>query len=85
MFTFVVLILNTNNFYLSVIASVSILSIILMLISMIPFAGWQFGLIESTSVIIFVGISFDYVVHICHQYNHSMSMLRQNRMDDAYT
>ena len=83
-FNLIVLILNTKNIYLSLIALLSIVSIIISLISMIPFNGWQFGLTESTCVIIYIGISFDYVVHICHQFNHSISVNRKGKMQDAY-
>ena len=71
-FNLIVLIINTRNIYLSLIALISISSIIVGLMSMIPFFGWQFGLTESTCVIIYIGISFDYVVHISHQFNHSI-------------
>jgi len=33
---------------------------------------------------VFVGVSFDYVVHICHSYNHSIYWIRKERMDSAY-
>ena len=83
-FNLIVLISNTKNIYLSFIALFSITSIIISLISMIPFMNWQFGLTESTCVIIYIGISFDYVVHICHQFNHSISYDRKGKMLDAY-
>ena len=83
-FNLIVLIMNTKNLYLSLIALFSITSIIITLISMIPFMNWQFGLTESTCVIIYIGISFDYVVHICHQFQHSISFDRKDKMLDAY-
>ena len=39
-----------------------------------------FGLVESfesTCVIVFIGISVDYVVHICHQYIHAVEVDRE--------
>ena len=45
---------------------------------------WKFGMIESTSVIVFIGISVDYVVHICHNYTHALETSRKARMDFAY-
>lgn len=62
----IVLILTTKNIYISLIAIISISSVILCLMSAIKTLGWQFGMIESTCVIVFIGISVDYVVHICH-------------------
>lgn len=66
LFNIIVLVINTKNIYLSLIAIFSIIAVILSLISIIPIMGWQFGLVESSSVIVFIGVSFDYVVHICH-------------------
>ena len=65
-------------------AIMCISSIILMLMGMIQILGWKFGLVESTCVIVFIGISVDYVVHICHQYIHSIEDDRTSRMNNAY-
>ena len=62
----------------------SISGIVLALMSMINMLGWQFGIIESTCVIIFIGISVDYVVHISHQYIHALDNQRKQRMDYAF-
>jgi hypothetical protein len=62
----VILILTTRNLFMSLIAVSCISSIILCMMSMIYMQGWKFGMIESTSLIVFVGISVDYVVHIAH-------------------
>jgi len=72
--SFLVLLFTTRNLFVSLIAIVSICSIIASLLSAIRLMGHQFGLIESTCVVVFIGISFDYVVHICHQYIHSVSL-----------
>tara|TARA_B110000285_G_scaffold80800_1_gene93272 strand:+ start:1716 stop:2195 length:480 start_codon:yes stop_codon:yes gene_type:complete len=82
--SFLVLLLTTKNFYISVMAILSISAIILGLMSMVNLFGWEFGIIESTCVIIFIGISVDYVVHICHQYIHAMDNQRKQRMDFAF-
>ena len=41
-------------------------------------------MIESTSLIVFVGISVDYVVHIAHQYIDAIEEDRKSRMEHAY-
>jgi len=79
--SFLILLLTSKNLYMSLLGIFHILTIIITLMSMINFYGWQFGLVESTSVIVFVGVSFDYVVHICHSYNHSINWIRKERMD----
>ena len=83
--SFAILVITSKNVYISMFAIGHILAIIVTLMSMISFFGWSFGIVESTSVIVFVGISFDYVVHICHSYNHALYWKRKQRMDQAYT
>jgi predicted RND superfamily exporter protein len=47
-------------------------------------AGWPFGMSQSTCVIVFIGISVDYVVHISHEYIHSGQLNRYDRTVAAY-
>jgi predicted RND superfamily exporter protein len=83
-FSFLILLFTTQNIYMSIIALFSISSIIFTLMSTIYLFGWEFGLIESACVIVFIGISFDYVIHICHEYIHCIHVLRKDRMDSSY-
>ena len=46
--------------------------------------GWKFGIAESTSTIVFVGLSVDYVVHLCHQYIHEIAPDRYTRTKAAF-
>lgn len=63
---FCILLLLTSNIYVSLISIFCIFSIIVQVAGMIKWLGWNFGITESTSTIVFVGISVDYVVHLCH-------------------
>ena len=63
---YVVLVMMTGNFLLSTYAIVSIGSIIFTIMATIRFMGWDFGFVQCTCIIVFIGISFDYVVHISH-------------------
>ena len=65
---FLVLAAITRNLQVSSLAITCIGSIIAFILSTIHLLGWTFGLIESTCMIVFIGISFDYVVHIAHCY-----------------
>ena len=60
------MVLVTGNIYVSLLAILYISSIILFLMGVIKINGGNFGLIEATCVIVFIGISVDYVVHISH-------------------
>jgi predicted RND superfamily exporter protein len=52
--------------------------------SMIYLMGWEFGLIESICVIVFIGISVDYVSHLGHMYIHAPNENSKERTDYAY-
>lgn len=53
--------------------------IVIQVLSTIKLVGWTFGLIESTCVIVFIGISVDYVVHFSLTYVSSSVPNRRER------
>jgi predicted RND superfamily exporter protein len=65
-FAFVILVITSRNIRTSLIAIFCISSIIFGLLSTIYILDWKLGMIESTCLIVFIGVSVDYVVHICH-------------------
>lgn len=83
-FAFIIIFLTTKNFIVSVLSVFCITSIIAQTMSMINLLGWQFGLIESICIIVFVGISVDYVTHFAHMYIHAPFEDRKLRTDYAY-
>jgi predicted RND superfamily exporter protein len=52
--------------------------------SMIHLMGWEFGLIESICIIVFIGISVDYVSHLAHMYIDAPNENKKERTDYAY-
>merc|ERR1712096_178791 len=46
--------------------------------------GWTLGISECIGLIIFIGFSVDYIVHMCHQYIESAYTDRKNRMEACY-
>jgi len=64
--SFFVLTIMTGNLIISIVAVFCQASIIFQMLGVVYLSGWNFGLSESTCVIVFIGISVDYVVHICH-------------------
>tara|TARA_B110001450_G_scaffold219929_1_gene215134 strand:+ start:497 stop:925 length:429 start_codon:yes stop_codon:yes gene_type:complete len=83
-FAFIVLIITTKNIIVSLLATYSISAIIVQMMAMISFNGWYFGIMQSICVIVFIGISVDYVSHMSHQYVHSTHQLKRNRVNEAY-
>ena len=65
-FAFLILVFTSFNLYTSLIAIFCISAVIFFLLFAIYALNWDFGIIESTCVIVFIGVSIDYVVHICH-------------------
>merc|ERR1719195_169243 len=46
-------------------------------------AGWKFGLVESISVLMVIGFSVDYVVHLANSYLESQGESRMERLSFA--
>lgn len=46
---------------------------------------WELGTIESISVVITIGFSVDYVIHLSNDYMHSSAESRHDKMKQAYT
>jgi predicted RND superfamily exporter protein len=84
LFAFFVLLVTTQNIIVSILSTYSISSIILQMMAMIHFNDWTFGIIQSICVIVFIGISVDYVAHIAHQFVHTTQRLRRERTKEAY-
>jgi predicted RND superfamily exporter protein len=67
----VILNIATLNIVISFFAVLSIFSIILSVMAVIGMFGWEFGISESISVVLVVGFSVDYTVHLGSHYIHS--------------
>lgn len=49
----------------------SIIGIVISVISVMWMNGWEFGVAESITVVILIGFSVDYVVHLANHYVES--------------
>jgi len=81
--SFVVLVISTLNIILATYAIICILGIIISVMAVMFFNGWDFGTAESIAVVILIGFSVDYVVHLCHAFIDSHSRDKVNRTRDA--
>merc|ERR1740138_1946272 len=68
-FCWLILMVVTWNVALGTIAAFVVTCIVAMAGGSMVLMGWQMGIIESIAVIIIIGISVDYSVHIAHAYN----------------
>ena len=83
-FAFIILVITSRNIWISLFAILCISQIIFGLLSSIHLLDWRLGMIESTCLIVFIGVSVDYVVHICHHYVASINQDRVGRMNHAF-
>lgn len=65
-FSFLVLLVATKNFFLSLFAMFTIGSVIATTMGAIQVHGWKLSLPETMCLIIFIGFSVDYIVHMAH-------------------
>jgi len=84
-FAFFFLLTSTQNFYISLMAVFCILGVILSTVSIIELQGWRLGISESLAMVIFIGFSVDYVVHIGHHYVESIHKDRFRRMNQSFS
>lgn len=70
-FALIALLLVTQNVIMAVYASLTIGLIVVNVLAMIPYMGWQLGSSESVGVVVCVGFAVDYVVHLASHYVHS--------------
>ena len=84
-FVFLVLFIVTQNFIQALISVFCVGVIIVTVLSIIVFKGWEFGIAESVGVVIIIGLSVDYVVHLSATYIHTPFNDRHARMKQAYT
>ena len=83
-FAFLILLLATGNLLQSILALVCVIVIIASVLAIMQMQGWQLGIIESIAVVITIGLSVDYVIHLSTDYMHSPAESRNNRMQQAF-
>merc|ERR1712242_319594 len=80
---FIVLLISTRNWIISIFAILDIIGVISCELCVMWVAGWKFGLVESISVIMVIGFSVDYVVHLANSYLESQGESRMERLSFA--
>ena len=82
-FAFVVLLFSTLNAVTATFAILSISCIVVSVIAMMEVVGWYLGAIESIAIVISIGFSVDYAVHLANHYVESVYEDRHRRMQEA--
>ena len=79
-----ILLFATRNWILAGIAVGCVSIVIVSVVAIMAMQGWEFGVSESISVVILIGLSVDYVVHLASDYRHSAEQSRSDKMKQAY-
>lgn len=83
-FGFVMLILTTCNIYISLIAVFCVAMVIFSVLAIIVANGWQLGVAESICLVIIIGLSIDFVVHLASSYQGNLQDHRSLKMKQAF-
>ena len=84
-FAFFILILATGNIIQAIISLFCVASIIISVLAIMQFKGWEIGISESIAMVILIGFSVDYCVHLSSDYMHSAHSKRHDKMKQAYS
>jgi hypothetical protein len=84
-FAFVILLISTNNVIITLMSFSAILGIVMTVFLTMVLAGWEVSILESVCLIIIVGMSIDYTVHLMHSYRHATAPTRVAKATIALT
>merc|ERR1712048_1291714 len=82
---FVVLALVTWNWYIALLGLINISCIVVCFLGMFPILGWELDIYNIIFLIMTVGLSVDYTVHLLHSYNESAKEDTEERMKEAFS
>lgn len=80
---FAILLLATRNVLISIYAIVTVIFIVMSVVAIMVLQGWQLGVSESIAMVIIIGFSVDYVVHLAAHYVHAAQPNRYERAHDS--
>ena len=80
---FSIMIISTQNILIATYAIISVLWIVLTVVGIMVMNGYELGVSESIAMVIIIGFSVDYVVHLGAHYVHKKSPDRTDRTSDA--
>lgn len=81
--SFIILLFATGNILVSIYSLMTVFFIVFWVIASMTLSGWELGVPESIAVVIAIGFSVDYVVHLAAHYVHSHANDRYTRSTGA--
>mmetsp|Transcript_35748 Transcript_35748/g.54736 ORF Transcript_35748/g.54736 Transcript_35748/m.54736 type:complete len:87 (-) Transcript_35748:240-500(-) len=79
-FAFVVLLIATGNVIQAFLSILCVAIIIVGVLAVMYFKGWEIGVSESIAMVILIGFSVDYCVHLSVDFMHSAHQERSEKM-----
>ena len=83
-FAFLILLGATMNIFLSLYSIFCVAYIVVTVLCIMVLKEWQLGVSECICVVILIGFSVDYVVHLAADYTHSSAITRNDKIKQAY-
>ena len=71
-FAFIILLIFTMNILIALYSIFSIGAIVTSVVAIMSLCGYKLGIAESIAVVILIGFSVDYVVHLANHYVESV-------------
>jgi predicted RND superfamily exporter protein len=79
-FCYIVLLIATGNIITSTLSIICVTIVIGSVITIMVLKGWSLGVSESISIVVIIGFSVDYTVHLASDYMHSPHSSRSDKM-----
>mmetsp|Transcript_41135 Transcript_41135/g.62528 ORF Transcript_41135/g.62528 Transcript_41135/m.62528 type:complete len:133 (+) Transcript_41135:2456-2854(+) len=84
-FAYIVLIIATRNIVQATLSLICVVSIMATVLGIMQLKGWEIGVSESLAMVILIGFSVDYTVHLSADYMHAAHQSRHDKIKQAYT
>ncbi|XP_064621245.1 protein dispatched homolog 1-like [Lineus longissimus] len=81
--SFVTVLMGTRNIIVSLLSLLTLGSIVICIVGIIPLAGWKLGILEGLNMCFVVGLAVDYTVHMAQAYSMSIYSQRSERIRDS--
>lgn len=79
-FALVILLIATKNIVQSILSIVAVIEVVMSVLAVMYWNGMEMGISESIAIVVLIGFSVDYTVHLSHSYMESKFESRNDRM-----
>jgi hypothetical protein len=83
-FCFIILLQATHNIKISCASIFAMTAVWLTNMAVMQLNGWRLGITESIAIVVQIGLSVDYVVHLAEEYSHSRRPTRAEKVQKSF-